>query len=369
MKFSSELPLYESIRREFKARIERGELPVGARILPELELAAQLQVSRSTARKALKSLEEEGLITRTAGRGSFVAARSPASAHLGAGKGTFAITVNDLERYNHSGQIVQGFMNAAVMQGYNAIIHPPKADGIDEFEYLMGVRQTGLSGWALRLMSVTDQATRLLNNLRESGCALVLVDRYARQLPCDFVVTKNREMGYILTRELLLRGHREIGMINFPLTSTVEADRQQGYMDALEEGGIPFAEDLLVTDRIQGLEPLRMQMLSLLGRRNRPTAIFCASEHHAPIVIRELNRLGYHVPHDIELAIIDDNRFVEGIDIPVISVAQRSYEMGKEACALLQWRLENPDAPPEQRFLDFKLNFNPMQAPAPYYNR
>jgi len=361
VKFSSDLPLYEAIRREFKARIERGELPVGSRILPELELARQLKVSRSTARKALQGLEAEGLIHRTAGRGSFVAARRPAGDSLSAGKGTLAITVNDLDRYNHAGQMVQGFMNAAVMHGYNAIIHPPNTSVVDEFDYLAGVRRTGIDGWVLRLNNPSERNVRLLEGLQQTGCALVLMDRYVRNFACDFVVTKNREMGYILTRELLHRGHREIGIINFPLTSTVETERQEGYRDALEEAGIPFSPDLLVTDQILGLEPLRMQMLSLLGRRNRPTAVFCASEHHAPIVIRELDRLGYRIPDDIELAIIDDNRFVDGTDIPVISVAQRSYEIGKEACELLRHRLDHPDAPPEQRFLDFKLNFNPTR--------
>lgn len=75
MKLTSELPLYESIKRGLQARIESGELPEGARILPEIELAHQSGVSRSTARKALQALEMEGYLSRTAGRGSFVKPR------------------------------------------------------------------------------------------------------------------------------------------------------------------------------------------------------------------------------------------------------------------------------------------------------
>ncbi|MGV6874971.1 GntR family transcriptional regulator [Pseudochelatococcus sp. B33] len=49
----------------------------GDRIEPEVELGKQFGVSRETIRQALAPLEKEGLITRTRGRGSFVAKHVP----------------------------------------------------------------------------------------------------------------------------------------------------------------------------------------------------------------------------------------------------------------------------------------------------
>ena len=49
-----------------KAFNEAGKLP------PEEELARQLAVSRITIRKALTDLEQEGLLLRIHGRGTFV---------------------------------------------------------------------------------------------------------------------------------------------------------------------------------------------------------------------------------------------------------------------------------------------------------
>ena len=44
------------------ALIRAGEYPVGARLPPERDLAAQLKVSRPSVREALIALEVEGLV-------------------------------------------------------------------------------------------------------------------------------------------------------------------------------------------------------------------------------------------------------------------------------------------------------------------
>ena len=62
-----------SVRRHIAARIL--DVPAGSQLPPEPELAAELGVSRATLREALSSLEEEGLVRRTRGSGTFVADR------------------------------------------------------------------------------------------------------------------------------------------------------------------------------------------------------------------------------------------------------------------------------------------------------
>jgi GntR family transcriptional regulator len=62
-----------SVQDQLKARIDRGELPTGARLPSEPELAAELQVSRATLREALRAMELEGLLRRRQGSGTFVA--------------------------------------------------------------------------------------------------------------------------------------------------------------------------------------------------------------------------------------------------------------------------------------------------------
>jgi GntR family transcriptional regulator len=67
------LPLYLQIREALAEQILRGDLRPGAKIQGERELSEQYRVSRMTARQALISLFQAGLIRRVRGGGTFVA--------------------------------------------------------------------------------------------------------------------------------------------------------------------------------------------------------------------------------------------------------------------------------------------------------
>jgi len=71
--------LYRQIADQLRALIRAGEYPVGARLPPERDLAAQLKVSRPSVREALIALEVEGLVEVRMGSGITVIAREAAA--------------------------------------------------------------------------------------------------------------------------------------------------------------------------------------------------------------------------------------------------------------------------------------------------
>ena len=64
-----------SVRDELAGRITSGAIPPGSRLPPEPQLAEDLGVSRATLREALRSLEEDGYVTRRRGAGTFATHR------------------------------------------------------------------------------------------------------------------------------------------------------------------------------------------------------------------------------------------------------------------------------------------------------
>ena len=69
----SAMPAYEQIAQRAISLIESGRLRTGDRLPAERDLARWVGVSRMTARAALASLAQQGLVERDVGRGTFVA--------------------------------------------------------------------------------------------------------------------------------------------------------------------------------------------------------------------------------------------------------------------------------------------------------
>ncbi len=70
--FDYQTPRYLHVIEQIKAKINDGELEPGERLPSEMDFAKQLNVSRNTLREALRILEEEHVIIRKHGIGTFV---------------------------------------------------------------------------------------------------------------------------------------------------------------------------------------------------------------------------------------------------------------------------------------------------------
>lgn len=69
-------PLYEQISSQIKAAIMSGELKAGEAIPSVRSLAKSLHISILTVQKAYATLQEDGFIETTAGKGCYVAAQN-----------------------------------------------------------------------------------------------------------------------------------------------------------------------------------------------------------------------------------------------------------------------------------------------------
>jgi len=68
-------PAYQRIQAVIREQIDSGQLKVGDPVSSERELARVHQVSLMTARHALAGLEQDGVVERRVGAGTFVAPR------------------------------------------------------------------------------------------------------------------------------------------------------------------------------------------------------------------------------------------------------------------------------------------------------
>lgn len=80
-RFFNPFPKYLQIREILLRRIDHN-MAVGEQFPTELALCSQFGVSRETVREALRGLEEDGLISRSRGRGTFLVRMPPARTEM-----------------------------------------------------------------------------------------------------------------------------------------------------------------------------------------------------------------------------------------------------------------------------------------------
>jgi DNA-binding GntR family transcriptional regulator len=66
------IPPYKQIAAIIRARIESGDYPKGTRIPTESEIVETWEVARTTARRAVALLRDEGLVDTVPQRGTYV---------------------------------------------------------------------------------------------------------------------------------------------------------------------------------------------------------------------------------------------------------------------------------------------------------
>ncbi len=72
-KFLVGVPVYKQLADRIRQRIESGEFAPGEQLPPEHTLSKLCHVSRVTVRKAIEIIENEGLVVRLQGKGTYVA--------------------------------------------------------------------------------------------------------------------------------------------------------------------------------------------------------------------------------------------------------------------------------------------------------
>jgi DNA-binding LacI/PurR family transcriptional regulator len=350
----SDLPVYVYIKRVLKNRIENGELPEGARVPSEMELAREYNVSRNPTRQALRDLELQGYIVRAPGRGSFVApmARREKPLRITEWR-TLAVACPVLECH-YTRQVIQGFTRCAAEKNFHAMVYFQHFSNESEFDFLADIRTSGIDGIAFWLQHPSGLTLDLLEKFHRASFPFVLIDRYVRGIDADFVVTDNEDMGYRLTKALTDRGHRSIGLITTPIDNTTVEDRQRGYQRALEEAGISYDPALTgITPGENESSPVAHRIMAIQGR---PTAFLCVNDGLAARLLDELDVLGYRVPGDVEIATVDDNQLAQVLDMPIIAASQAGYEMGRQSAQILIARVEEPKRPIEKCFLKADLH-------------
>jgi LacI family transcriptional regulator len=211
------------------------------------------------------------------------------------------------------------------------------------------------------------ESADILARIRKAGVAAVGVATGHPSTRIATVRIDNEAAAREVTDHLIALGHRRFGFIGGHPNQTVSAQRQAGFLAALERAGLPRS-----AARIEpGLYSWRSGLAAaekLLAGRPALTALFAANDDMAAAAAAVAHRMGLAVPEDVSIVGFDDSPMAVTVWPALTTVQQPVADMARSAVSLLISeirRLQGGGGKPRDLLLPHTLVVRESSGPAP----
>ena len=178
---------------------------------------------------------------------------------------------------------------------------------------------------------------------------IVLLNRLAPRTSASSVLCANVEGGRQIADFLIAGGHKRIAFIGGRPDSPISKDRESGFREALTGSG----HDLLAAEAGHfTFEGAYAATRSLISARNKPDAIFAASDVMAFGVLDALRDAGLRAPDDISVVGFDGARAGAWPAYDLTTIIQPVDAMFMRAVDMLRSRKAGANPPAETVFIN-----------------
>ncbi len=349
-------PLYRKVLEHLKEEISLEHYKPGQKLPSEAALVKKFNVSRITVGRALRELQNENLIERIAGSGSYVReiTASPVSENM-----TFGLIIPNLGDTEIFEPICQGIAASPEAKGH-ALLWAHTNNLNSEKNLLELCRryiERKISGVFFapleNQLKKTDINNQIIRTFKKAKIPVVLLDRHPEEVVskreiCDLVGIDNYRAGFSAAEHLIKLGAERIGFIGHQnQVSTVKA-RIMGFKGALLEHG------QLETDKSIVLLSAE-KYFEIVRRASEYDAFVCANDRTAGRLMHELLANKIRVPDDIRIVGIDDLTFASLLSVPLTTVHQPCRAIGETALRLMLERIAHPQMPARATLLDCEI--------------
>lgn len=286
---------YREIAAELARLVEEGAIAAGAFLPSEKDLQLRFRASRTTVRRALSKLVDDGLASSVPNRGVVVRRsgrrNTPAIAFV---NGNTIVLRHIFSRLS----------SALLERGYHLVHIDSESLGVENS--LQFAVERGFEGafiWSF-------QGFYDLPAIRKSQehLSLVVLDHAIPGLGADLVTLDYFAMASQIVRHLAEVGRRHIALTGMLDMLDVTQARFAGYLKGMFDAGFePMARDFafIWTSGMKAPDPHLLE--KRLADADRPDALFVMQDEMVLPAAETIYRLGLRIPDDVALATIGDD--------------------------------------------------------------
>ncbi|QDU34555.1 Arabinose metabolism transcriptional repressor [Poriferisphaera corsica] len=337
--------------------IRSKKLPPRHMLESEAELCERFNVSRGPVRQALAALEQDGLIYRISGRGSFVAPRNKSAATPNT---TSPIPTPQTETPTIwllpvGGEDIHNLIFAGLLSGlekgaaqHNASI---LVSSLDNNQHTINQHNQNIKG-----IFTSYASTEILS--ADFAKDLPKVWLMSRRIECphhiDAVSPDNNTIGQIAANYLIEQGHKHLAFF-----STMSGDpscnqRLPGFLTAAGSAGVKTTviDDTLLPDHppISSFSEVDQTLINklvdiYLKLTPRPTGMFIIGDHHTALAQPVLQKKGLKIGKDLQIISCNNNKNILNMINPrPVTIDMNLEDMGVAAAHIMAYRTANPNS-------------------------
>jgi DNA-binding LacI/PurR family transcriptional regulator len=289
-------PEYIKVRQAIFKLLEES-CPQMEKLPTEFELCKKFGVGRTTVRRALKQLTDEGVIFGRPGIGTFVNPEKFQPA--------MQVSTDKVLKFgytDHAGRLASfwrenalkfmSVLNVLTERGFRVDFVTFPGSGADAVKDLKNADIDGLF-WSSPLSGQLD----MLHRIKDAGIPLVLIEAYPWE---DFnvVATDGFKLGYMSAEYLLKQNRRNLLFVTYNPAEPVYKWKLDGFRKALEDQGIKHPEGFAVK-----LENLEDELDKLFSYGVKIDGIV-AQSGAVPAIEKFLKSRSIRIPEDCEIVTI-----------------------------------------------------------------
>lgn len=352
MRVSKSEVVYESL----KVRINSGEFNTSLRLPSEQSLSMYYGCSRPTLRKALDMLENDKMIIRKQGSGSFLLSEGLDANHVSEiperRRGMFGVLFPSLGE-NYVFDIIRGDLSRALSQRECSlvtagVIVPGSATLREDIRRIcaayIDLRVDGVFLVPIEYTPLREELNQyMLDTFARANIPVVLIDSdylpFPQRSSYDLVSLDHIQAGYLLTQHMIEQSARTIHFLSPPLSAHTIKMREIGYREALYDADIPVR-----SERVHECDPKNIKSIaSILAFE--PQGIICANDGTAILLLETMREIDSGSTSRVMVAGFDNLSYLGHIRETLTSISQPTERISNEAVSMMLERCSKPHRP------------------------
>lgn len=253
----------------------------------------------------------------------------------------WALILSDIDAV-HFTSISRGVMGVSEAVGRSVVLYNTD-DNLDKERRAIEVAIANRVGGVV--ISPASGRVTNLEPLLDRDIPVVTIDRQVDGAPLSSVMVENAFGSEQATSHLFAAGYRRVACVNGPPQLSSFVERLVGYRRGLASVGARYDPALVVTSDAReagGYEALR----TLLALDEPPDAVFVTNSLMTLGALECLADAGVRIPHEMGIVGFDEHPWARLLRPSLTTVAQPTYELGRQAAELLAQQTQSPEMGP-----------------------